>query len=540
MVDLVTYPPVDNVLPLSNFNFVEKHELHKQLIYDVDGLSYRTNLISLRPNIEFKVTSVNQQSYAQRIGPIFLDVPFCSKNNNNDNLLLGYCKRLMPMMPPSNPTILGELKAFVQKFLIENLVPFEPMTDHKQLFESWLESNSQYNVTRKNQLRTAFSTFLISGRFLLDEEDYKVRSFIKREFYDMVKHIRFINSRSDRFKVAVGPAIHALEKKFFSLPFFLKFKDIRTLPDLVQKLEKFKVFMQTDYTSFESGFSPLYTDVVECELFRYVFQNNPILLDNILRVYYTTTSAGKIIPRTEKIIHSGRRYYCRTVGTRMSGEMWTSLGNSFSNLMNMLYICSKNNVDVDGLVEGDDGLFGLSSNIITPEMFNQLGFKITIKYERNIHMLTFCSMLVDKHILVKPSNFIRLGYSSAPKYFCSKLKIRLQLLLAKAMSLYVIGKYTPIAGPLAYKIIQHLQGITPRFQNNWYFNKHIKPLIDEETFLPVAITDEDRNLYNQKYLIDVNLQLCIEKQINDSSDITNETFDYSFLKASNLVNLSYQ
>jgi len=90
-------------------------------------------------------------------------------------------------------------------------------------------------------------------------------------------------------------------------------------------------------------------DAVEFELYRFMAP------DDALGAKFLTDI---------QVMQEMNRCYSKYVkieveATRMSGEMNTSLGNGFSNLMFMLYACHVQGIAAEGIVEGDDGVFAL-------------------------------------------------------------------------------------------------------------------------------------------------------------------------------------
>ncbi len=80
----------------------------------------------------------------------------------------------------------------------------------------------------------------------------------------------------------------------------------------------------------------------------------------------------------------------------MSGEMNTSLGNGFSNLMFMLYACEIQGIECDGIVEGDDGAFALSlkpGQKFDESIFAEMGLTIKLEKHTDLMSMSFCGIL---------------------------------------------------------------------------------------------------------------------------------------------------
>jgi hypothetical protein len=326
--------------------------------------------------------------------------------------------------------------------------------------------------------------------------------------------------------------MHAIEKAVYARKPFVKGRPTHELPVDLVKLTEFPWVLETDYTSFESGFSPEYCDVVECALWRYMLKNNPLILDLVLRCYYQTRG-GHIVPRKEKLMN--KLYVAKTVGTRMSGEMWTSLANGFANLMNIKYLCHKLKIRCKGFVEGDDGLFGMDSRRLKAHHFEELGFKIKMKYGRDLAHTSFCGNVFDPEvmkIIIAPEQIARVFWSCSSTYIHSSRKILDELLRAKAMSLYCQGKHTPIAGKLALKILQIIGpgGIRIGEGNAWWWNERIAKMLETETFAPVDVDLRSRDLYEQLYGISVRDQLSIEDHISRMTKFEDLEIPYQFME----------
>jgi hypothetical protein len=80
--------------------------------------------------------------------------------------------------------------------------------------------------------------------------------FVKDEGYDSFKHARGINSRTDEFKVRVGPIFKLIEKEVFKLPCFIKKVPLdRRAEYILDMMGETGPFLVSDYTAFESLFT---------------------------------------------------------------------------------------------------------------------------------------------------------------------------------------------------------------------------------------------------------------------------------------------
>jgi hypothetical protein len=544
----------------TNKPIIESQEIcHFQNQFPIRTLP-RTNPIPLKTLNSQYIKTPDFTTYQQQqpktaailLGPGTLDTPFVMDKTDHLGLYVSYRKRLIPLRNKIDEQKLIRLGLFVNKWLQQQynnklLQPLPFLEDkRKQLTEQWLDDNKNYTLPRKRQLLTTYDKMFQhhNERKKLTEKDYVCKSFIKDEFYEEPKCSRFINSRTDRFKIRVAPFVSKVEEQMYRIKYFVKNIDVRKLPHSLIKLRKYKYILETDYTSFESSFDPRYTDQVECQLWRFMFKNNPTVLDDVMRCYYNTrTKDGlqSIRPRIEKLVN--KKYHARCTGARMSGEMWTSLANGFSNLMNMLFLAEEHDLKVDGFVEGDDGLFGMDEIKITPEDFESLGFKIKMKYNETLHNTNFCGNYFDEtelNSLIPPEQITRFFWTSSQRYFKSSKTIKDELMRCKAMSMFIQGKHTPIAAVLAYKTIQLLGPGKQRYEReNIYWTKHIDDLAKDEKFELIPITWKSRVLYQELYNITVQEQLMAEQLLMKATSLDQLYLPMHFTKF-NWVGTTYQ
>lgn len=454
------------------------------------------------------------------------DVPFCTDPSSSTNLSTGWRKRLVPVLPKGNPMLYRELELFVKNYLSTHFTPIPNIKYSEHVFNEWLE-HTHYDGPRIFSLKQTFSRFS-KMNFRFPKTAFNGSTFIKREFYEAPKDVRFINSRSDLFKIYIGPYIKYVEDQVYKDPHFVKGLPIDQLPQKLVKLKQWDYILETDYSSFESSFCYEYVQVVEMQMFKYFFSNNPDILNIILQSYETSPNHQ----RTQKL--NNPNYSLELTGCRLSGEMWTSLGNGFSNLMNMLFLCKNKDIECDGFVEGDDGLFGLSAPLLTNEDFASLGFVIKMEYENQVQNTTFCGNTFSDEsmkLLINPENIGRMFWTCAPQYLNARGNRLKDLFRSKAASMYVTGRYTPIAGLLAYNMLQRF-GKGNTFSVKGYWRHEIAEYFKKLECVKPVINYHDRVLYSQKFMIPISDQLLIEKFIN-LNDNDEMNIPYSFMNMSN-------
>lgn len=354
-----------------------------------------------------------------------------------------------------------KFRRFVKSWLNKNMTPLDFSTDLS--VETWLE-NTPYTQKRKDQLLKLWRE---KGCDLknFDPGFFKLKSFIKDEDYPTYKHARTINSRSDLFKCAVGPAFQAVSNELFKRPEFIKKVPIHERPRVILDAmgHATKVF-DTDFTSFEAHF---YAEpMMDCEmwLMAYMLSKHPLgrqILELIM--------LGKIVFPNVLVFKHFIAMLCQR---RMSGEMDTSLSNGFSNLMKMLYALKEHNIKVIiCFIEGDDGLFAIWGVPPTPAWFKANGSNVKMNIHNSPTEASFCGMIFDPIELTNVtdpiSELVSFGWANS-KYLKYRPRQALILLRCKALSLAYQYPACPILSVLAHKICLDTRSIDVE---NW-LKKH--------------------------------------------------------------------
>jgi len=303
-----------------------------------------------------------------------------------ETTIAGVRKRFAIKPPPANDKTLGEFQRFVRRWVRRELTPLAADADVS--LENWL-AHTDYPDWRRKELRVQWDGV---GSIWDPEKThryFRCSSFMKDESYPTYKHARAINSRSDEFKCAVGPIFKLIEEKVYAYPAFIKHVPVAERPDyIMERLHREGAkYLATDYTAFESLFVEKLMIACEFELYSYMTQYLP---------------DGKNFMRLVREVLGGKNlcvfkhFKVSLNATRMSGEMCTSLGNGFSNLMFMLFTCWKAGcTEVIGVVEGDDGLFTMIGNPPKEEDFAQLGLVIKAVEHDTISTASFCGIVFD-------------------------------------------------------------------------------------------------------------------------------------------------
>lgn len=428
----------------------------------------------------------------------------------------GVAKRFGYDPPRPNRAMRRRFRRFVRKWLEKHMVPLAPDVD--QSFETWLE-NTNYPEWRKEELREVWMRHGPYARWF-DERDAEHKlvecsSFPKDETYSEYKFTRLINARHDWFKCKTGPIFKLIEAELFALPWFIKKIPVADRPAYIKEmLEGYDYVIATDYTSFEALFTKELMEDCEMQLYTYMTQNLP--------------NASEIRDWLSVLLDANtcrfRDFKVGLKATRMSGEMCTSLGNSFSNLMFMLFIAEENgNTNVSGCVEGDDGIFGMQGKAPTAEMFEQLGLKIKLEVHHQLTTASFCGLVFDPEDLVNVVNplkmLIAMGWTSAKWAPVRKGKM-MGLLRSKAMSVAYQYPGCPILGHAARSYLRLTSGVSTKWiedKMDWWQREL---LAQQEG--PIPWREPPRNtrmLVEKLYGISLQDQLAIEQYLDNLTEI---------------------
>ncbi len=360
---------------------------------------------------------------------------------DKDTMIAGVIKRFAAKPPEPDLNLVHQLEQFVQKWLQKNLVPLAPDADTS--VETWL-SKADYPEWRKEELRNKWAKV---SSIWGDKRYMKVKSFMKDEGYaaDEYKHARGINSRSDEYKCAVGPIFKLIEAEVFKHPAFIKKipVDQRAKYIMERIYREGGVYIATDYTSFEALFTKLLMTVCEFQLYRYMTQYLPESAE-------FDRHMDEVLGGTN---HCSYKFFSLWVeATRMSGEMCTSLGNGFSNLMLLKFACSYIGAECYECVEGDDGLARCEGGTPTKELFERLGMRIKLEKHLDLSKASFCGLVFDttemKNVTDPRKVIASFGWTEM-RYARAKTSKLAQLLRCKSLSLAFQYPGCPIISALA-------------------------------------------------------------------------------------------
>ena len=368
--------------------------------------------------------------------------------------------RFLRDTPKPSRKVMRRFRGFVRMWVRMNLEPLSFDSDIS--VASWLDGTS-YSVARKNEL-LEHEGVAYHKRFLRN------KMFRKRECYFEPKHARQINSRHDWFKTRTGPIFKLIEHELFKRPEFIKTVPVAERAEYMHQM-LYRVgatYLETDHTSFEAHMSGEIMRVCEMQLYSYMVRNLPD------KDWFPLVLKGLC---SEQNCYSSNRYgYQSARGqARMSGDMCTSLGNGFTNLMVMKFIAQELGwSECVGVVEGDDGLFRIAGPIPTEQDFASVGFTIKAQVSDSIGRAGFCHLYNvegQNENLVDPiSTAIKIGWTLSPQMHGGRAVMN-KLARAKAMSLVCEAPANPITAAIGLSMLRVTHGNTvldPYDPDRWW------------------------------------------------------------------------
>jgi hypothetical protein len=210
---------------------------------------------------------------------------------------------------------------------------------------------------------------------------------------------------------------------------------------------------------------------------------------------------------------------------RMSGEMTTSLGNGFANLVTMKFVCHVIGSTCVGVVEGDDGLFRIDGAVPPNIIFEQMGLRIKLKRHTSIEEASFCGCVFvngENNILTDPiSTLTDFGWTQKRYLHANRATLRC-LLRSKALSLAHQYPGCPILSVWARRIMKYTAGCRGErglvglslWDREQYKIAARFPL--DKLYVEPSI--RARQLVASRYNIPVEVQLYTERQIDLLTD----------------------
>lgn len=419
-------------------------------------------------------------------------------------------------LPPITiPNFWNRFQQFVHDFILpEFKKEFVEMDEHLDL-EEWL-ALTHYPDWRKDELREEWKKLMRIN----DRRNFIVKLFMKDEHYDAFKHGRGIYARIDAAKIIFGPLVKKIEQIVYKHTSFIKHVSVEDRPKYI--FEKLfgpgKKYFATDFSSMEAHFTPEMYSYIEYFIYRSFLlpgDNYQNLILNLMEIVVSGTNVIK-----------NKFFNGEIDARRMSGEMTTSLGNGLINYCLIKFYAHLRGVEVDCVVEGDDGLVSVPADFdCDPAMFRAMGCIIKLEVHENLETAGFCQNYFDSvsfRNIVDPRKIIsNLGWTKQ-RYIRAKYTTKMQLLRAKALSLLYQTPGCPVVHVLATKILQLTSGYnmgkaaSKLFSSYWHSDMWTNILsMDLNEKLNTPILESSRLVMMEKFNIPIPTQLKIEKEIRD-------------------------
>lgn len=407
----------------------------------------------------------------------------------------GLTRRMGKPLPPYDKAFLRRFNRFVEKWMDKNGIEALPTMSDVSI-DSWLEKTN-YPEWRKQELRQVAED--VPDFF---ERDYKnrllnfnVKTFMKDEHYIDWKAARLIYAREDVAKLVFGPFFKLAEDVIYKLPWFIKHIPVaeRAQYILDNVMTPGGVYMATDYSAYERHFTKELMESCEFVLYNRLFSK-------IQGGSFILTIMNEVLTGRNNI--QNKYFSAKIDARRMSGEMNTSLGNGFSNLMIMFFMCHELGIEEPkGVVEGDDGLFCFIGTHPRTSDFTRAGFDIKLQVYDNVYEAGFCGQLFDVEtfcVLTDPYKVITMFGWTTERYKHAGNKTLLKLLRCKALSVAHQYPGCPIIGKLA----QFGLRVTRSFDAKSFVNrrKDLDTFQREKLITAFAAAKDPRDLYREPQL----------------------------------------
>ena len=421
----------------------------------------------------------------------------------------GVEKRFVSKPPEPDHHLLKEFKKFVSDYCQKHLTPLSPDTDVS--VPTWL-SKTRYPLSRREELLKCWM-----DNPMLKPEHFICKGFMKDETYVTYKHARGINSRHDRFKCEVGPYAKAIEEQIYKLHHFIKHVPVADRPRVIkERLYSIgRKYFASDYTAFESLFTKELMESCEFVMYDYMTQHLPSH-DHFMKIMH------EVLAGTNRIQY--KFFDVLVEATRMSGEMFTSLGNGWANLMIFLFVAHKSACVVDGFVEGDDGIFALlNGDSLDESLFVKMGLKIKLEHHNDLCSASFCGIIFDPDdcINVTDPREVLAGFGwTTNLYVKASARVRAQLLRAKSLSYAYQYPGCPIIAELAEYGLRMTRGldikhfVSEKWQVNQWEREQVLGL-EYKNIPRRSVGMSTRLLVEKKYGLTVEIQLSIESYLRN-------------------------
>jgi hypothetical protein len=430
--------------------------------------------------------------------------------------ITGAKKRIGRRMPKLVRKHLHKLRSVVDDVLGNDFTPrSDPVLDPLVWVDLWDQPLARRQEIRDalSECHDAFDTVPLAN----------IKSFIKDEFKDvsfgvdevddnLCKAPRLINARLDLAKGLFGPIGKVVDKFVFGNQRFIKKVPIADRPALIKdRLVRWgNRYFVIDFTSFECSFTREWMECVEFALVDHVVRHWPQIQDFLDHVLKPVVSGRNKIRNF--------LYKCIVEATRMSGEMFTSSFNGFSNYVLVKFLFGEHLIDF--FLEGDDNVGSTDSEVDVSELAKQLGFDIKIDWVDHPGKAGFCGLYFDENLnLVREAGYVlsKFGWTSAI-YDGAGSDLRRRLIRSKALSLAYENPRCPVLWKLAQKFLAITSGAKLGSVSKWkHLDEYEKQRLAWAMAGPINLGPPDlktRMFYSERFGMGIDEQLRLEREID--------------------------
>jgi len=275
-----------------------------------------------------------------------------------------------------------------------------------------------------------------------------------------------------------------------------------------------------DFQSFESLFTKEIMEAVEFVLYDYMTEYHAVHKEFMELVH-------EVLGGTNKCFY--RNFMVLLKATRMSGEMCTSLGNGFANLMFFLFLAQEvgfKNAEIG--VEGDDSLATGHGTPPSPADYAKLGLVIKQEVYTDLAEASFCGIIFDPHDKINvtdPREVLATFGWTTRRYARSKKSKLMALLRCKALSLAHQYPGCPIIAALARYGLRvtrsyDVRSIVESRHFSWWERGQLREALrDEAKLRHITPPSRTRLLVESKFGITVETQLRWEAILDNLNDV---------------------
>lgn len=368
-----------------------------------------------------------------------------------DQKIVAAAMRVGQRMPPIDPAFAEACARFARQFNA-SIEPLDPL-DAKN-HEEWVK---RYGNARAGQLYSAAASTTI-------KQLSRCKSFIKRETTTKPGIPRAINAYNDHSKMYLGWLVSSIEKRLFALDHFVKGRPVAQIGEMLQRKFGDVPVVTTDYTAFECHHRAEYA-----EIFVAFIEHMTSRMDAPAHAAMITD-----LVRAVNVIDYGD-VQCEIPQRLMSGALWTSLQNTYMNLvfagtLTQLKLESQGAILTAPQVlsafpmvfEGDDGMMVDIGQDLT---IGEAGGLI-LKAERHASITTagFCCQHVVPglpDIVCNPEKVLRKLYAVDGLYAGARERTQRAVLRAKALSYLSMYPRGPVVAAACHHVLRRTANARP-------------------------------------------------------------------------------